>query len=694
MDAEVFSHPIGYIPRFPAPPKYVKVRAQNTPEKDFDRVFLAQVLNEDGRKRKPSSDTRRSSLSSPIPGGGAPGNINAIWAMEFSRDGKYLAAAGQDKIVRLWAVISNQDERLEQEAAEQHGGDDGMKLDAPVFQTKLFREYTAHESAVLDLSWSKNNFLLSSSMDKTVRLWHVSRKECLRTFNHPDFVTSIRFHPRDDRFFLAGSLDSKIRLWSIPEGEVSYSAQATNMVTSVAFTPDGRYSMAGTYDGQCLIYETDKMVLSGQIAVRSARGKNAKGSKITGIEAMTLPKGDANGETKLLITSNDSRVRMYNFSNRQLEVKFRGNENACSQIHATFCDDGRYVICGSEDRKVYIWPTELPNKDKEQEKRPVHVFESHSSIVTTAVIAPTKVKQVLGQSGDPVYDIVSPPPVTLVDRTDSISSRPPTESGRAPSHAESDSEKARKKDETFPDGNIIVTADYAGTIRVFRQDCAFEKRQQLSWDTGSTFSKKILGRSGSVATRTSIASSHRRNSLSRSSIILSRNPANDRIKEWRNSIVANNTKSRDSLGSRNESIRPRSRSPRKPLSGATGNITGSKALDAQRPPSTIATSVNSSPQKVKPTDDRQTSDESDEVKDYTPVIHDPDDPLYLVGGESMKFWHSNNMERMANRQPRTPGFLSPENESLQRKESVVSQLSSEESASPEASAEVSPGEED
>lgn len=28
----------------------------------------------------------------------------------------------------------------------------------------------------------QNNFLLSSSMDKTVRLWHVSRSECLCAF--------------------------------------------------------------------------------------------------------------------------------------------------------------------------------------------------------------------------------------------------------------------------------------------------------------------------------------------------------------------------------------------------------------------------------------------------------------------------------------------------------------------------------
>jgi WD40 repeat protein len=52
-------------------------------------------------------------------------------------------------------------------------------------------------------------------MDKTVRLWHISRDECLCAFQHLDFVTSIAFHPRDDRFFLSDSLDCKLRLWNV-----------------------------------------------------------------------------------------------------------------------------------------------------------------------------------------------------------------------------------------------------------------------------------------------------------------------------------------------------------------------------------------------------------------------------------------------------------------------------------------------
>lgn len=216
-------------------------------------------------------------------------------------------------------------------------------------------------------------------MDKTVRLWHVSRKECLCAFQHSDFVTSIVFHPKDDRFFLAGSLDSKLRLWSIPDKSVAFSVELPDLITAVAFTPDGRLAIAGCLSGLCLFYETEGLRYHTQVHVRSSHGRNAKGSKITGIEAMSFPPDDPNGDVKLLITSNDSRIRLYNLRDKSLETKFKGHENTCSQIHATFSDDAQYVVSGSEDRKVYIWNANPGPADKKA-KRPLEYFEGRITI--------------------------------------------------------------------------------------------------------------------------------------------------------------------------------------------------------------------------------------------------------------------------------------------------------------------------
>lgn len=61
--------------------------------------------------------------------------------------------------------------------------------------------------------------------------------------------------------------------------------------------------VAGTYDGRCVFFNTEeRLKYYTQIHARSTRGKNAKGRKISGIEPMP-------GKDKILVTSNDSRVR-------------------------------------------------------------------------------------------------------------------------------------------------------------------------------------------------------------------------------------------------------------------------------------------------------------------------------------------------------------------------------------------------
>ncbi|KAL8947249.1 MAG: hypothetical protein Q9222_006453, partial [Ikaeria aurantiellina] len=541
-DADVFSQPIeanGFIPRFPAPPKYIKVRSHAKKEKDFNRVFLAQQLR--GRTGvEVAQSGGRLVKTDGYKGGDLRKDGNAIWAMGFSKDGKHLAAGGQDFFVRVWAVISSAEERQAHELDEDAAGKEGhVRLNAPVFRSKPVQEYEGHTASVLDLSWSKHN----------------------------DFVTSIQFHPRDDRFFLAGSLDSKLRLWSIPDKSVAYWSQLPDLITAVAFAPDGKTAIAGCLNGLCQFYETEGMKYQTQIHVKSAHGKNAKGSKITGIQAINFPPDNPNGEVKILVTSNDSRIRVYNLRDKGLEIKLKGNENTCSQIHASFSEDAKYIICGSEDRKAYIWPT--GPLEAEKEKRPMETFEAHSAIVTNALLAPTKTRQLLGASGDPLYDLCNPPPVTLISRSESHSSRAPTDNGNTdhnfpatPAISASEFDKSSKPEESpayvarsaHPNGNIIVTADYMGHIKVFRQDCAYEKRLR----NDATFSKKMLGRTNSVATRHSNRS--RRDSLSSNS----QHPSSDRILSWRQAITMNsNNASIDSF----RHPPNRSASPRKSTKG-------------------------------------------------------------------------------------------------------------------------------
>lgn len=161
MDAQVFSQPVenlGFVPKHAQPPGYIKVRSKFKKEKEFNHVFLAQELRK-SKVQEADGEQPPKSPSISGPPGTSRTPSDPIWALEFSKDGKYLAAAGLEKVVRVWAVISTPEDRRAhektEEAAKGASGAPAVHLNAPVFQKQAVREYEGHTSTVLDLSWSK-----------------------------------------------------------------------------------------------------------------------------------------------------------------------------------------------------------------------------------------------------------------------------------------------------------------------------------------------------------------------------------------------------------------------------------------------------------------------------------------------------------------------------------------------------------
>ncbi|KAG9282103.1 WD repeat-containing protein 44 [Astyanax mexicanus] len=397
-------------------------------------------------------------------------HMGAVWTMKFSHCGRLLATAGQDNVVRIWVLKNAYDyfnnmrikyntegrvspspsqESLCSSKSDTEGGlgatvEDPDTEDKNVpFRQVPFCKYKSHTADLLDLSWSKNYFLLSSSMDKTVRLWHISRRECLCCFQHVDFVTAIAFHPRDDRYFLSGSLDGRLRLWNIPDKKVALWNEVdgqTRLITAANFCQNGKYAVIGTYDGRCIFYDTERLKYHTQIHVRSTRGRNRVGRKITGIEP--LP-----GENKILVTSNDSRIRLYDLRDLSLSMKYKGYVNSSSQIKASFSHDYSFIVSGSEDRYVYIWSTYHDLSKFSSVRRDRNDFwegiKAHNAVVTSAIFAPH--------------------PGLIV----------PQEAGQEKPDAECKTDDADDS-ETIPSGalktdhtEVLLSADFTGAIKVF-----------------------------------------------------------------------------------------------------------------------------------------------------------------------------------------------------------------------------------
>lgn len=457
------------------------------------RLFLAQELNQN--IHTPTASTPDLVVNDFVKSEGfgndydiddlnAGDRKHSIWAMKFSPDGKYLASAGKGNIIKVWKVIASPLDKMEHNTTVTGLNPEDLehaKLDsetkktmyASVFQEHPFRVYEGHSHDILSLDWSKNNFLLSSSMDKTVKLWNVNQTTCLRTYTHGDFVTSIKFHPTDDRFFLSGCLDHKVRLWSILDNEVSYEFDAKNLVTAVTFTPNGNLTIAGTFNGTLYFLDTTNLELRHSLVINQKKN-HGNGSKVTGIETFF-----DHDDVKVLITTNDSRVRLFSLRKRQLIEYFKGLENNSSQIIATVSEDHKYVITGSENHWVYIWNLHKDENDQaahggnhhlkglihdKRKRKDYTSFHAHHSVVTCALIAPPSTSKALSLSNDYIYELNSE--FAKLRGYENLGD-----------DATIGTDSSLIKEDFI--GGIIVTADDNGLIRVFRQDFSSTVRKML-----------------------------------------------------------------------------------------------------------------------------------------------------------------------------------------------------------------------
>ena len=102
------------------------------------------------------------------------------------------------------------------------------------------RRFEGHKDDVWSICFSPDgNFVLSSSSDRTIRIWEVaSGKELRRFVGHLNIVTSVNYFP-NGKLVISGSIDATLRLWDIIHGREIRSLKL-NEPCGVCFSPDGK----------------------------------------------------------------------------------------------------------------------------------------------------------------------------------------------------------------------------------------------------------------------------------------------------------------------------------------------------------------------------------------------------------------------------------------------------------------------
>jgi hypothetical protein len=208
---------------------------------------------------------------------------DTILAIGLSKDGKKLAAAGCDRLVRVWDLTPG------------------------VAQAKLEQSIENHADWVFGVAFSPDGkYLLTASRDKTAKVWDLKAKELVATFpDHQNGVYAVAITP-DGKFGISAGEDNNVRYWEATDAakkigkqtrasgghgkavfRLAYHADPkapllatcsgdgtvrlwnptnggalktltglTDYVYAVALSPDGKRVAAGGYSGEVRVWDT------------------------------------------------------------------------------------------------------------------------------------------------------------------------------------------------------------------------------------------------------------------------------------------------------------------------------------------------------------------------------------------------------------------------------------------------------
>lgn len=181
------------------------------------------------------------------------GHRAGITALSFSEDGKKLLTASNDRTLRVWEVRDDTEVTA-----------DGSFKKGPVASTK--RTLRGHSDVVSQAILERGgNFVLSSSWDRTVKLWTLDEEDdepCIRTFRgHEHQVNAVVWSP-DHRIILTASCDRTIKVWN-NLGEckftIGYDECHKDWVTAVVWGDKAESLLSASWDKTVKLWDAKNM---------------------------------------------------------------------------------------------------------------------------------------------------------------------------------------------------------------------------------------------------------------------------------------------------------------------------------------------------------------------------------------------------------------------------------------------------
>jgi small GTP-binding protein len=268
--------------------------------------------------------------------------------LDFSPDGKFLAAAAADQMVRIWDLSTGQ----------MIGG-------------------LKHPASVTCISWSPNGELLATgggSGDHVVRVWDLTNKKVVRFLRgHFGIVRDLSWSP-DGKRLASCADDGQLRMSEVTDARESVALGATSRsLNGLAWLPDSTTLLFGSENGVA-IWSLP------QLTWTMLRGHDAAVRCVAWLED-----GCASG-------SDDQTVRIWDPKTRRVKYVLQGHTSAVVSIQSLA--DGHLLFALGEDGTLIAWCTddgsELLRIENIALSGPLANIASHASHLLIAMRGPSR----------------------------------------------------------------------------------------------------------------------------------------------------------------------------------------------------------------------------------------------------------------------------------------------------------------
>ena len=249
-----------------------------------------------------------------------------------------------------------------------YGASDGTLTVCSVSEKpSVIKQLDGHSKDVTDFDFTSNNqYIASSSLDKTVRVWEITKGVCIRVIYGVSSQLCIRFHPVNNNFLSVGNANKEINVFNFSTGRIINKSVFDAEVTAMDHDHTGHLIFCG--DSQGCIYSVNMNSHTGMLS-RSHRHRSSSKhrSPVTTVQYRSfslLARGPV-----LLTCTQDGSLSFFSVA---LEIKgyltLRCSLKLTPRIHkiqASFCpllslEKGEFIVSGSEDSNVYFYDLTKP----------------------------------------------------------------------------------------------------------------------------------------------------------------------------------------------------------------------------------------------------------------------------------------------------------------------------------------------